>query len=630
MSPGPASTVLRFLRGGCGGCLCGRLCEPCRTGQDCEPSEATVERVTPGRVVLTDGRVFPTPGGAAPRPGQRVIVDCRPGLIASTPAHMPRRRDDEGTPFIPPPNSYDSPQRPEALALPLNGLTDPELWRLYPQGTGLNSVPFRGALFDDGTVDQRLRSYDHTARTTRRLDVQSGAAPDYAPESSPERPLTVFAPATQIRTPLATPQQPRPGLVLAPHIPNRDLFEIGRARLDGLLPPGLSAPDYIVPLHVGSVQPSTTTRTDHYGVALPEPYAQRPAPAPPRQDHPVAQQLQQAADLGVWLQDADDPEPVRVAVQWVRTATYASRTAYGPDDPTTVQGVRYLLAGTARGTVALHLYGPEFTVGDVLERVRGPFQSSTATLDFADPEVRTRLVTPEGGGPPYQEGVLLGPEITEWVFDDTALTVTDPPDLSGGEPRVRGPGGLFEVYVTGQEPDGQGNALAIRLRGTPVLTSTDRDTSWAALRGPEGVTFLSCTLATGAVTLWPDCQPGEAVALSAADFAKDILREPGAVPVGLLSHPGHHSYPLDRVAVVLRSPREDEQGHRLLPEARALVVWDAWRDATAEEWKKARLTRPRTYAKYLAYTAAKRPLPPAPPGGLTTAGPARALEVVES
>ncbi|AFD25920.1 hypothetical protein DGo_CA1993 [Deinococcus gobiensis I-0] len=62
--------------------------------------------------MLTDGRVFPTPGGAAPRPGQRVVVDCRPGLIASTPAHMPRRQDDEAVPFIPPPPSWDSPQRP--------------------------------------------------------------------------------------------------------------------------------------------------------------------------------------------------------------------------------------------------------------------------------------------------------------------------------------------------------------------------------------------------------------------------------------------------------------------------------------------------------------------------------------
>lgn len=63
-------------------------------------------RVTPERVVLTDGRVFRRPGGAALRPGQRVIIDCRPGLTAQTPRHTPRGIPVMDTPFVPPTPSY--------------------------------------------------------------------------------------------------------------------------------------------------------------------------------------------------------------------------------------------------------------------------------------------------------------------------------------------------------------------------------------------------------------------------------------------------------------------------------------------------------------------------------------------
>ncbi|WP_272977104.1 hypothetical protein [Deinococcus geothermalis] len=115
LSPGPASAVLRFLRGG--DCLCGKLCEPCRKGDDCEPGEGTVERVTPERVILTDGRVFRRPGGSAPRPGQRVLVDCRPGLIARTPQHQPRSSPVDEVVFVPAPPSFDSPQRPGLWAI---------------------------------------------------------------------------------------------------------------------------------------------------------------------------------------------------------------------------------------------------------------------------------------------------------------------------------------------------------------------------------------------------------------------------------------------------------------------------------------------------------------------------------
>lgn len=65
------------------------------------PSEGVVERVTPERVLLRDGRVFPRPGGAAYRPGQRVIVDCRPGLTGQTPMQLPRSSPVMDTPFIP-------------------------------------------------------------------------------------------------------------------------------------------------------------------------------------------------------------------------------------------------------------------------------------------------------------------------------------------------------------------------------------------------------------------------------------------------------------------------------------------------------------------------------------------------
>ena len=71
-----------------------------------------VERVTPERVILRDERVFPRPGGAAVRPGQRVIVDCRPGLTIQTPPKRSTPLSSDETPFIPPPPSYDTPQRP--------------------------------------------------------------------------------------------------------------------------------------------------------------------------------------------------------------------------------------------------------------------------------------------------------------------------------------------------------------------------------------------------------------------------------------------------------------------------------------------------------------------------------------
>ena len=113
LSPGPASTVLRFLRGGCGGdCLCGRLCEPCRGPRGPEFYEGTVARVAPEQVVLVDGRVFRRPGGAAPRPNQRVLIDDRPGLIAQTPMHSPSAPIGGGSAFVPIPASYDTPQRP--------------------------------------------------------------------------------------------------------------------------------------------------------------------------------------------------------------------------------------------------------------------------------------------------------------------------------------------------------------------------------------------------------------------------------------------------------------------------------------------------------------------------------------
>ncbi|SEI66546.1 hypothetical protein SAMN04488058_101284 [Deinococcus reticulitermitis] len=103
LSPGPASTVLRFLRGGCDGCLCGRLCEPCRDAGESGYSEGTVARVTPERVVLTDGRVFRRPPGGAPRPGQAVTIDPRPGLVWHGQGHVPRSAPSDETPFVPPP-----------------------------------------------------------------------------------------------------------------------------------------------------------------------------------------------------------------------------------------------------------------------------------------------------------------------------------------------------------------------------------------------------------------------------------------------------------------------------------------------------------------------------------------------
>lgn len=113
LSAGPASTVLRFIRGGCGGdCLCGRLCEPCRGQRGPDFYEGIVARVLPEQVLLIDGRVFRRPGGAAPRPGQRVVVDDRPGLIVQTPLHTPSAPVGQGTPFIPLSPSYDTPQRP--------------------------------------------------------------------------------------------------------------------------------------------------------------------------------------------------------------------------------------------------------------------------------------------------------------------------------------------------------------------------------------------------------------------------------------------------------------------------------------------------------------------------------------
>ena len=77
LSPGPASTVLRFLRGGCDGCLCGRLCEPCRDAGESGYSEGTVERVTPERVVLTVDRHANTSAASVPLALDVAVQDGR-------------------------------------------------------------------------------------------------------------------------------------------------------------------------------------------------------------------------------------------------------------------------------------------------------------------------------------------------------------------------------------------------------------------------------------------------------------------------------------------------------------------------------------------------------------------------
>lgn len=132
-SPGPASTVLKYLRG-CDGCLCGRLCEPCRAAGGCATTPGTVLRVLPDRVVLTDGRVFRRPTGTAPRPGQEVLVDCAPALLSrgQTQGPTPRRSDD--APFVPQAAWYS-----DTLPLP-----DREDRRWYAvDGQGLSVTPSR-------------------------------------------------------------------------------------------------------------------------------------------------------------------------------------------------------------------------------------------------------------------------------------------------------------------------------------------------------------------------------------------------------------------------------------------------------------------------------------------------------
>lgn len=149
VSPGPASTVLRFLRGGCGGdCLCGRLCEPCRGQRGPDFYRGVVDRVLPERVVLRDGRVFRRPGGSAPRPGQDVLVDDRPGLIVQTPQHQPRSGETATPVFVPPLPSWDSPQRPGRFGAEHLPRTDERGTFLGERGTPAGG----GLLLDDGRV----------------------------------------------------------------------------------------------------------------------------------------------------------------------------------------------------------------------------------------------------------------------------------------------------------------------------------------------------------------------------------------------------------------------------------------------------------------------------------------------
>lgn len=166
MAVGAAGVVLRFVRGDCGGCLCSRLCDACRSG-DCEPTLGVVERVTPDRVILRSGQAFRRPGGSAARPGQAVLIDCGGDLITQAAAAAPRPSNRIGTPFIPPPGWYATGQRPSDFGVPHVPSNGPDG---HPDLRAGSDSQVARYVRDDGTVTalpDTTYVVDHQAREFR-------------------------------------------------------------------------------------------------------------------------------------------------------------------------------------------------------------------------------------------------------------------------------------------------------------------------------------------------------------------------------------------------------------------------------------------------------------------------------
>lgn len=540
LSPGPASTVLRFLRGGCDGCLCGRLCEPCRDAGDSGYSEGVVARVTPERVILTDGRVFRRPGGGAPRPGQTVVIDPRPGIVWHGQGQVPRDEGRDETVLPPPTPSYDSPQRPGA-------------W-------GVGFLP--GVR---GEPPQPPRAFAHEAR---------GDAP-------PPPPLSPFFPTELLGASGASTPLPTSG-------PLRVRVGVGastlRQSVTRLYPGWSYALDPYDPGGTGVYHPrgevgETPAEWSPTGRAIPA----ISLTADQTLSRPVVEyreggewRLAGVRELEVGVSDTIYPEFDALAVEWHE----ASLVGPPPPDPANISPIVLERRGPLR-TGLLYTAGRRNQYGwhrqIQLVPLAGRYWKlahlgAEGNVPDAEGWYRGVLLQVQEGRDPFPWGQYPCRQLNTMPF----TRLPDPP------PPWRD--------RTWQTLDG--SVRWTRVEGeAPTLTAwgqTLRGGTWAGLRGPPQLR-ADGTLDFGDVLILHEA--GGAVTLLSrrglescprATFEREVLRCPpgafrGFSPVGL----GTNVWPPGWAWAVTG---EDE--------ARALTAWDPWRDTTRREWPSRPRRRP--------------------------------------
>ncbi|MFB9084001.1 hypothetical protein [Deinococcus wulumuqiensis] len=577
--------MLRFLRGGCGGdCLCGRLCEPCRGPRGPEFYRGVVDRVLPEQVVLRDGRVFRRPGGSAPRPGQDVLVDDRPGLIVQTPQHQPRGGETLPPAFVPLPPSYDTPQRPGAWgagAIPSVAPEPPRPPRLlthesvgatatlpvpkdffpraYQRADGMNlplpDAPTRLRAAQGALTVSIVRRTLYPAPFAYALDPY-GQAGVYHPRGDIQATPESLSPFGE----LPGIPVPEPGASVPLQLPairyRTTRDEAGRLVLSAWHP--------LLPRHLLLVTGQQWDAFDAIGARWQERLVGGGWPVLPSQGEEAVIERRGPITRG-WLREEDGAQNPMGDVRELQV--------YREERPLSEGGARYWTIGRQR---------------EVLESGEVP-QTPVPESDLWQSGVVLQI---RQTGDPYPWGLYT----CTWLNSMPRETQPEPP-LPWTD-RTWQTSGQEVVWLA--DDGGKLTAYGHTLSGG----------TWTGISPPEGspegralILHEQGDTVTG---IWPD---GRREECSRKDFEAKVLKcEPGAFrqfsPVGL----GANAWPPQWGWAVTGDD-----------EARAVILWDAWRDLTTREWP----ARPRSRPKRPKPPALPKPLgPPArllPPLGVTLA-----------